>query len=216
MTCPLCQLEKDGMEPQTCCLALAEFRDKLRGFVWFVEFKGEQGLLVHGQVSGILPIGKHGFHVHQYGNIQGTSCADCGGHWNPSNCYHGGLNDPNSHIGDLGNIVSSGEDGVTKIELWAENLTLTGPNSIAGRSIVIHADEDDLGKGDSPDSLTTGNSGIRLGCAVIGLSQVPPRKDNLLWHEKVAAMRFRQGGRGFSLWKWYKNQDTPRSPTPFR
>ena len=139
------------MEPQTGCLAVAVFRDKLRGFVWFVEFKGKQGLLVFGQVSGILPIGQHGFHVHRYGNVQGTSCVDCGGHWNPSNCDHGGLNESNSHIGDLGNIVSSGGDGVAIIELWAEKLTLTGPNSIVGRSIVIHADQDDHGI-DEPDT----------------------------------------------------------------
>jgi hypothetical protein len=37
-----------------------------------------------------------------------------------------------------------------------------------GRSIIVHADKDDLGKGGKEDSLITGHSGKRLGCALFG------------------------------------------------
>jgi Cu-Zn family superoxide dismutase len=37
-----------------------------------------------------------------------------------------------------------------------------------GRSIIVHADKDDLGLGGEDDSLTTGHSGKRIACAVIG------------------------------------------------
>ena len=40
-----------------------------------------------------------------------------------------------------------------------------GELSIIGRSLVVHEDEDDLGKGGHSDSLTTGHAG---NCAVIG------------------------------------------------
>ena len=40
--------------------------------------------------------------------------------------------------------------------------------SVVGRSVVIHADEDDLGLGGQSDSLTTGHAGARLACGVIG------------------------------------------------
>jgi Cu-Zn family superoxide dismutase len=40
-----------------------------------------------------------------------------------------------------------------------------------GRSCVIHAKEDDLGKGNDEQSKLTGNSGGRVACGVIGLSK---------------------------------------------
>ena len=47
---------------------------------------------------------------------------------------------------------------------------LDGENSVLGRSIVVHKNEDDLGLGNHPDSKTTGNSGERVACGVIALS----------------------------------------------
>lgn len=45
----------------------------------------------------------------------------------------------------------------------------TGEHSVVGRSIMVHADVDDLGKGGHDLSLTTGNAGARLACGEIKL-----------------------------------------------
>ena len=73
-------------------------------------------------------------------------------------------------MGDLGNI-EAGKDGVGKIVLEDHLVQLSGEHSVIGRSFVVHAKPDDLGKGGNEESLKTGNAGARVACGVIGLSQ---------------------------------------------
>ena len=47
---------------------------------------------------------------------------------------------------------------------------LIGPHSVIGRSIVVTAGEDDLGRGGHDLSLSTGNSGPRVAGGVIGIA----------------------------------------------
>ena len=54
------------------------------------------------------------------------------------------------------------------------------PNNIVERALVIHAQADDLGRGDSPDSLKNGNSGPYVACGLVEQVDL-----NLPVHEKV-------------------------------
>lgn len=73
-------------------------------------------------------------------------------------------------MGDLGNL-SADPFGNAYMCFTDKQVSLYGEYSIVGRSVVVHKQEDDLGRTDHPDSLTTGNSGARVACGVIGLAK---------------------------------------------
>ena len=125
------------------------------------------GLLISYQIKGLTD-GKHGFHIHEYGDLT-DGCTSACAHFNPDGATHGGLETKIRHFGDLGNIVST--KGLSKGYLFLKNGCLDGSKySILGRMIIVHADPDDLGKGGDEESLKTGNAGKRLACGVIGLA----------------------------------------------
>ncbi|XP_061169299.1 superoxide dismutase [Cu-Zn]-like [Saccostrea echinata] len=138
------------------------------GTVHFNQEAPGSPVTVSGEISGLTP-GQHGFHVHQFGDNT-NGCTSAGAHFNPFNKDHAGPDDADRHVGDLGN-VTAGEDGVAKINISDKVIDLAGPQSIIGRTMVIHADVDDLGRGGHELSKTTGNAGGRLACGVIGITK---------------------------------------------
>ncbi|AEN04029.1 SOD [Helicoverpa armigera NPV strain Australia] len=116
-----------------------------------------------------LPRGLHGIHVHEFGDTS-NGCTSAGEHFNPTGQTHGAPNATVRHVGDLGNVESFGINSLTEVNIVDNVMSLFGPHSILGRSLVVHTDRDDLGLTDHPLSRITGNSGGRLGCGIIGLT----------------------------------------------
>ena len=111
-----------------------------------------------------LPEGKHGYHIHRAGDLRGPGCKLACDHWHKGTAsQHGGP--PSSseprHTGDLGNIEA-------KPGSYEQFLRGVKVEELYGRSLIVHADPDDLGKGTHEDSKTTGHSGARIACAIIG------------------------------------------------
>jgi Cu-Zn family superoxide dismutase len=121
--------------------------------------------IVKGVVKGLNPLSKHGFHIHTSSD-KSHACQSYGGRYNPYGRSHGGPQDQNRHIGDLGNIVAD-ENGVASFTLHEKLVSLIGSTTVLGRGVVVHAGEDDLGRGGDAGSLATGNSGGRLACGPI-------------------------------------------------
>ncbi|CAC5380826.1 SOD1 [Mytilus coruscus] len=139
------------------------------GTVAFTQQNGDSPVTVTGELTGLAP-GEHGFHVHEFGDNT-NGCTSAGAHFNPFGKTHGAPADEERHVGDLGN-VSANADGKAAINITDAKISLTGPQSIIGRTVVVHADIDDLGKGGHELSKTTGNAGSRLACGVIGITKV--------------------------------------------
>ncbi|QYR22512.1 superoxide dismutase family protein [Paenibacillus sp. sptzw28] len=137
----------------------------------FVDAKGQtigsavlkqqaNGVEITVKVSGLTP-GKHGIHIHESA-FAGSNFKMADGHFNPEVKKHGLLNPEGHHLGDLPNLVV-GENGTAEATFLVENATLEPgkTDSLLGRSIIIHAGED--------DEMTdpAGNSGDRVAGANI-------------------------------------------------
>lgn len=125
--------------------------------------QGEQ-LHITGTVKGLSP-GKHGFHVHQFGDLRDNQTGNsAGGHFNPTGAPHGHQNSDNKerHVGDFGNI-EAGADGVANIDFSDNVASLHGDHSIIGHGIVVHADEDKF-------TQPSGDAGPRVAFGVIGVA----------------------------------------------
>ncbi|KAF6202327.1 hypothetical protein GE061_004725 [Apolygus lucorum] len=155
-------------DPGLKAIALIE-GEKVKGKLYFEQFRSNQAVKITGEVTG-LSHGEHGMHVHEFGDVT-SGCSSAGAHFNPHNKNHGGIDSEERHVGDLGNIVAD-PNGVAKVHMEDKGMSLYGNFSILGRCLVIHADRDDLGVNKMDEkSRTSGNSGSRVGCGVIGLAQ---------------------------------------------
>jgi len=151
--------------------AIAVFQnDKITGTTRFTEDLETNQVRIDVAISGLKPNSFHGFHVHQAGDLS-DKCTSMCAHFNPYNKNHGCPGMKERHIGDLGNLKTNAK-GQAFTTFYDDCIKLRGTKcNIIGRGLIIHADEDDCGKGGNAESLITGNAGKRIGCAVIGYSK---------------------------------------------
>ena len=160
---PAAPAEKAQEEKASPVRAVAELKptegSQVTGTVTFSP--GNGGVRVVADVEGLGP-GLHGFHVHEVGDCSAPDAASAGGHFNPGHTPHGAPENPlaQRHAGDLGNLEADAE-GKAHYERMDPILSLTGPESIMGKSVIVHAAADDL------SSQPAGNAGARLACGVI-------------------------------------------------
>ena len=155
-------MQKMAAGPAKAIAVVYPAKDKtVKGVITFSQT--EKGVKVVAHLEGLTP-GKHGFHVHEFGDCSAPDLATAGGHFNPMQMTHGGPTDIARHTGDLGNITAD-EKGVADLEWVDATMQLSGPHSVIGRAVIIHAKEDDL------KTQPTGNAGAREACGVIGIAK---------------------------------------------
>jgi Cu-Zn family superoxide dismutase len=113
---------------------------------------------VVADIENLTP-GRHGFHIHEKGDCSAADASSAGAHFNPTHQHHGGPATAQRHAGDLGNLEADAS-GKAHLE-WKGKMSLSGNDSIIGKSVVVHEKEDDL------TTDPTGNSGARIACGAI-------------------------------------------------
>ncbi|CBY06732.1 unnamed protein product [Oikopleura dioica] len=122
---------------------------------------------ITGALTGV-PVGKHGFHVHQNGALT-NSCGDTGSHFqvDAANEIHGTPDKKlgKRHAGDIGNLVATADGATANFMDSIVSLIDSEDTFIGGRAIVIHQMEDDGNPTGDADS--TGGAGFKLACCTI-------------------------------------------------
>lgn len=136
-----------------------------RGIVTFSAVEG--GIKVVAHLTGLTP-GKHGFHIHEYGDCSADDGSSAGGHFNPTGMQHSMPSSDKRHEGDMGNI-EAGKSGEAHLEYIDHAMSFSGEKSIIGHAVIVHEKEDDL------KSQPAGAAGSRIGYGVIGIA-APEKK----------------------------------------
>jgi superoxide dismutase, Cu-Zn family len=141
-------------------LIMSKNNSQVKGEVVFNQL--DNGVAINISLSGLSP-GKHGFHIHTLGDARSSNARSAGGHYNPLGTQHASPANTQQHIGDLGNITAN-QLGVAKMQYLSKSISLNGPTSIIGRSVIIHQKADDF------ISQPSGAAGARIGQGIIGIT----------------------------------------------
>lgn len=134
--------------------------NKARGQLTFTPASGDK-VQVKVQLSRLPHAGEYGLHIHEIGDCSAPDAKSAGGHFNPLSKNHGDRKALERHAGDMGNVTADASGGATAT-FDIEGVTLdSGTAGIIGKSVVLHANADDL------KSQPAGNSGARIACGVI-------------------------------------------------
>lgn len=150
--------EEEGFAKAVCVIN-GTGDNEVHGTITFTQTK--DGVMIEAHVMGLSP-GKHGFHIHEFGDLSSGDGKSAGGHFNPDGSPHASPSSAKRHAGDLGNIESNA-DGHAMYSRLDKVIEIHGPNAILSRAIVIHGGADDM------ESQPSGAAGPRVAVGVIGL-----------------------------------------------
>lgn len=132
------------------------------GTVWFWETG--RGVRVKAEFHRLPCNSRHGFHIHEFGDLSSRDGTSLGGHYNPEGHKHSlPMTKMMRHAGDLGNVESDAKGHAMLDEVFT-GFSLMGKNPVMGRGMVLHAKPDDGGQ-------PTGNAGARISVGLIGVGR---------------------------------------------
>ena len=135
---------------------------KVEGTVTFT--KVENGVRVQAHIHGLTP-GKHGFHIHEFGDCSSPDGMSAGGHFNPDEGRRTPARRHTSATSATSGTSRPTTSGHATYDMVDDQLRFEGPTSIIGRGLIIHEKADDL------KTQPTGDAGGRVSCGVIGVAK---------------------------------------------
>lgn len=158
--------QQESVTVRAVCVLRNGEGNNIQGVIRFAQMIGLNQMKITGELHGLPADRKLTFRVHEFGDLS-SGATSTGGRFNPTV-----KTAQTSNEGEYGRL-QIGTDGLAKIDLIDTRLTLFGPSSIIGRSVVITDEKDeDLTRADADENkgVTTTPSN-RLAAGVIGICQ---------------------------------------------
>jgi Cu-Zn family superoxide dismutase len=163
---------QDSVTIRAVCVLKGGENNTIQGVINFAQMIGMNQMKITGDIQGLPIDRKLALHVHEYGDLT-NGPTSTGGRFNPDKKVSNTSKDQTYYAnGELSNLQINSE-GHTKIDVIDKRLTLFGPSSIIGRSVVIIDEKEEdilrIETEDTKGSITTGTN--RLVAGVIGICQ---------------------------------------------
>ena len=164
--------QQDSVTVRAVCVLRNGENNNIQGVIRFAQMIGMNQMKITGELRGLPTDRKLTFRVHEFGDLT-TGVTSTGGRFNPDvKSSNLSKDSTNNNENEYGNLQITPE-GQAKIDVIDKRLTLFGPSSIIGRSVVITDEkEEDFTRIDTEDNKGPVSSPTnRLAAGVIGICQ---------------------------------------------
>ncbi|UJR25419.1 hypothetical protein I4U23_006766 [Adineta vaga] len=175
--------QQDSVTVRAVCVLKNGENNNIQGVIRFAQMIGMNQMKITGELQGLPTDRKLTFRIHEYGDLS-SGMTSTGGRFNPDIKVPSTSKDQTYTMeGEYGNFQVSPE-GHAKIDLIDKRLTLFGPSSIIGRSVVITDEKEEdftrIETDENKGTVTTPTNRLAAGVIVAVSDHNPADHDGTL------------------------------------
>jgi Cu-Zn family superoxide dismutase len=164
--------QQDSVTVRAVCVLKGGENNTIQGVINFAQMIGMNQMKITGEIQNLPIDRKLAIHVHEYGDLT-NGPVSTGGRFNPEKKVSNSSKDQTYNINEEFGNLQINPEGQAKIDVIDKRLTLFGPSSIIGRSVVIIDEkEEDATRAETEEnkgSSTTSTN--RVAAGVIGICE---------------------------------------------
>ncbi|CAF0964590.1 unnamed protein product [Rotaria sordida] len=164
--------QQDSATVRAVCGLKGGENNTIQGVIHFAQMIGMNQMKITGEIQGLPIDRKYSIHVHEFGDLT-NGPVSTGNRFNPEKQVSNTSKDQTSYVGDEFGNLQVNQEGLAKIDVIDKRLTIFGPSSIIGRSVVvIDEKEEELTRVETEENKGSTTAGTnRLAAGVIGICQ---------------------------------------------
>ncbi|CAF3349373.1 unnamed protein product [Rotaria sp. Silwood1] len=178
--------QQDSATVRAVCVLKGGENNTIQGVIHFAQMIGMNQMKITGEIQGLPIDRKFTIHVHEFGDLTNGPIST-GSRFNTDKQVPSSSKGQTSYVGDEFGNLQVNQEGQAKIDVIDKRLTLFGPSSIIGRSVVIIDEkEEELARVETEENKGTTTVGTnRLAAGVIAATSNRAYDDDRTMHQIV-------------------------------